>query len=220
MYIQANGNATNFGGIIEVTDKVQIYSGDSVAVTELIGGSTAAYGSVIYKDRSGQTVNIWEVDYRVSTPASRCMAWYWKDSSGNWYYRMYLTTSGDLYAYSFKTISSVRLKENIRDFDESVLDRLSRIRIRRFRWKGEDREDIGIVADEIAEEFPELVSYGRVPIDITKYDPESDEGTVYAPAGYDLSRLVIYLLKALQELYNDYKQLKREYNTLKSRLAR
>ena len=203
LYIQANGNATNFGGIIEVTDKVQIYSGDSVAVTELIGGSTAAYGSVIYKDRSGQTVNIWEVDYRVSTPASRCMAWYWKDSSGNWYYRMYLTTGGSLYIDgSYNTYSP-----KIADTEDELIRDIRRI----VNTPPAPRDESGRILHPVK----------RVPIDDMEEGEEKRFGWFVLERAFskDIGKIALSSGKLLLKLYNRVKYLEGRVNELEKELS-
>jgi len=63
-------------------------------------------------------------------------------------WRAYLTTAGDMYAYSYNTISLRELKEDIRDADlKDVFEILSKIRIGRFKWEGKDVEEIELIAE-------------------------------------------------------------------------
>ena len=99
-----------------------------------------------------------------------------------------LYQDGDLWiAGTLTEASSIRFKENIREFNEHVLDKILNIAIKRFRRKDTKKEDFGLIAEELPEEL------------ITR-DPETKK-----VIGYNLSRLVIYLLKALQELYYEVK---------------
>lgn len=55
--------------------------------------------------------------------------------------------------------SDVRLKEDIKDA-EPMLERVMKLKVRRFKWKGEDpnkKHDLGVIAQEIEDLFPELV---------------------------------------------------------------
>lgn len=79
--------------------------------------------------------------------------------------------------------SDARWKKNIRDL-ESVLDRVLRVRTVRFQWieEREGREDLGVIAQEIKEIFPDVVVEAR-------------DGHYV-----DYWKVLIYTLKALQEL--------------------
>jgi len=103
---------------------------------------------------------------------------------------MYLTTSGNLWVRGSVTeASSLKWKENIRNFEEKVLEKIVKIPIRRFRRKDIGIEDIGIIAEELPEELRVYDNNGEV-------------------VGYNLSKLVIYLLKTIQELYYEIEKLK------------
>jgi Chaperone of endosialidase len=59
--------------------------------------------------------------------------------------------------------SSRRYKENIRDLEEVsvVFDTLRPVRYRAKPGHGDDREHIGLIAEEVEELFPEFVTYGK-----------------------------------------------------------
>jgi hypothetical protein len=64
--------------------------------------------------------------------------------------------TGAVHANSFPQISDIRLKKDIRPI-EDALDQLLRINGVRFNWKNDGRADLGVVAQNVAEVFPELV---------------------------------------------------------------
>ena len=68
----------------------------------------------------------------------------------------YATYDGDS---NWDFTSDVRLKKDIRDA-EPMLDRLMDIKVRRFKWKNQSSEqdfDLGVIAQEVEDLFPELV---------------------------------------------------------------
>ena len=83
--------------------------------------------------------------------------------------------------------SSRRFKTNIRDFTDNVLEKVASIKVRRFKKDGKD--DFGVTAEELPEEL--IVRDVRT-------------GEI---SGYNVTRLVVFLLKAIQELYIKVKRL-------------
>lgn len=79
--------------------------------------------------------------------------------------------------------SSLRYKKDIRDL-ECVLDRVLQLRPVRFKYKADEREDLGLIAEEVYTLFPEIV-------------PLDKDGQPDSVSYSSLSKL---LLKALQEL--------------------
>ncbi len=75
-----------------------------------------------------------------------------------------LTVSGDLAvtgtgrASLFTATSDVRLKEDLQDLTP-VLDRLRKISAKKFRWKNQPtvQAQIGLIAQQLEQDFPELV---------------------------------------------------------------
>jgi len=66
--------------------------------------------------------------------------------------------------------SSIRYKKNITDFGRG-LDLISRLRPVSFNWKGDDKHDFGLVAEEVAEVEPLLATYdAKGVIQGVKYD--------------------------------------------------
>ena len=79
--------------------------------------------------------------------------------------------------------SSIRFKENIAPLDPA-LDKVIQLEAVSYNKIGEDNREIGLIAEDVAELFPEVVTY-------------NEEGQ---PQGIQYQRLSVILLKAVQEL--------------------
>ena len=103
-----------------------------------------------------------------------------------------LDTSGDLsIAGTLSESSSIAIKENVETYSPS-LENISKMRPVRFNKKKSTKKEVGLVAEELAEMFPELV--------------ETDEKG--NPSGVNYSRAVAVLLHGFKELYKEVKELK------------
>ena len=152
------------------------------------GNYTSAYSILEFRDSASSYA--WQIHYRASTPATRSMAWYYYNGSA-WDNLMYLDTSGNLYIKgTYGNISSIRFKDYVKPFNENVLDKVLAMKVRRFKFKNSEKELFGLIAEEMPKELQVLDGDGEV-------------------IGYNMSGLVIYLLKALQELYIELQKLKR-----------
>lgn len=78
--------------------------------------------------------------------------------------------------------SSIRFKENITQLDPA-LDKVNQLEAVSYNKIGVDDREIGLIAEDVAELFPEVVTY-------------NEEG---APMGVQYQRLSVILLKAMQE---------------------
>jgi hypothetical protein len=83
------------------------------------------------------------------------------------------------------------------------LDLIQRLRGVRFNWKSGGKEDIGLVAEEVGQVVPEIVTYEK-----NGKDAQS----------LDYSRLVPVTIEAIKELKAENKSLREENNTLHERL--
>jgi hypothetical protein len=102
--------------------------------------------------------------------------------------------------------SSRRFKQNIRDL-ESVIDKIDTLRPVRYNAKpghGDDREHIGLIAEEVEELFPEFVTYDA-------------EGNV---TGMMYDRMVSLLIKAFQSLKGDNKNLESRLTQMEDKLEK
>jgi hypothetical protein len=95
-----------------------------------------------------------------------------------------MNQSGDLtIGGTFTEQSSIRYKENVKSIP-SVSQKMEQLDAVSYNKIGSNQEEIGLIAEDVAELFPEVV----------KYDNEG------RPDGVNYSRLSVILLKAVQEL--------------------
>ena len=114
------------------------------------------------------------------------------DASGN------ATFTANISAVSITETSARKFKDNIVPL-ESQLDNIGKLNPVSFNWKKDNKQDIGLIAEEVAEVYPEMVRY------------EEEEVT-----GVNYSKLTATLIKAIQEQQKQIDELKVEITTLKS----
>jgi hypothetical protein len=114
-----------------------------------------------------------------------------------------LTTNGSL--ISFNTGSDYRLKENIVDMPDIGLEIINKLRPKTFNFKKYPGETVhGFIAHELQEHIPIAVSGEK--------DEMRGEEPMYQ--GVDASKIVPWLVKAIQELYEENQTLKTRLDTL------
>jgi hypothetical protein len=118
------------------------------------------------------------------------------DSTGLQNRANYLTIAGDTGNATFSgTItenSSIAIKENIFDFN-TTLDKINRVRPVRYNKKtNKNKKEIGFIAEELAEIFPELV--------------ENDENG--NPTSVNYTRAVAVLFDGFKQMYKELKEIK------------
>ena len=99
--------------------------------------------------------------------------------------------------------SSREVKDNIRDAREDDVERLLALRPRIYNRHGQTADEVGLVAEEVAETWPELVSWKRVEIAATTKENGKKKRRfemTNKPMGVNLTRLVVPLLKEVQAL--------------------
>lgn len=106
---------------------------------------------------------------------------------------------------SYGTISDIKYKENIIDASSKLEDILE-LKVRNFNFIGDDKKQIGFIAQEFEEVFPNM-------IDVSE-DIKSD-GETYK--SIKTSVLTPILVKAMQELAEQVKELKAEIEILKNK---
>jgi hypothetical protein len=94
-----------------------------------------------------------------------------------------LLVIGPLTATSITETSTLKLKQDIAPL-EPQSSRIQDLNPVRFTWKDTGREDIGLIAEEVAELYPEMVEYDK-------------DGH---PIGIHYSKLVVLLIRAFKEL--------------------
>ena len=104
---------------------------------------------------------------------------------------MSLTGTGNLTVKTVTETSSLRYKENVVDL-EPVSEKVDALRPVTYNRIGQEETEIGLIAEEVAEIFPEVVSY-------------DDQNR---PDGINYTRLSAILIKAVQELSAEIKKLK------------
>lgn len=117
-----------------------------------------------------------------------------------------LDVNGNVRCVDLIETSSRSLKEHITPV-ENALDKVSRLQGVRFRWKAEHggKPDLGFVAEDVAEVFPELVTW--------------EEAGVKA-SGLKYSHLTAVAVEAIKELRADVKAKDKQIADLTARLER
>lgn len=100
------------------------------------------------------------------------------------------TLLGGMTAASYNTSSSLRYKDNITTLS-GTLAKVETLRGVTFDWKKDGRHDLGVVAEEVATVFPEVVRY-----------------VSGAPESVDYGRLSAVLIEAVKDLSAEVKALK------------
>ena len=123
--------------------------------------------------------------------------------------------SGDKgsYIWSISSFSDARLKKNVSDSKIKALDKLDMVKYREFDFidkKFGTHQDLGYVADELKEVFPDCVV--SVPQDKEQFGYEE----LYQ---VDDVKMIKYLGKAIQELHGIVKEQSEEINRLKQQIG-
>ena len=103
---------------------------------------------------------------------------------------------------SFNTTSDERLKKNIVNASPQ-LDIIKSVKVREFDWKINNHHELGLIAQEIKDIIPNVVTEGG--------DDETKN-----PYGVDYGKLTPYLIKAMQEQQTIIDDLKSRIETLES----
>lgn len=116
---------------------------------------------------------------------------------------------------TFAPKSDIKFKENVQPCTESALDVVDELHFKSFDWKETgEHEDFGLIAQELEQVRPSLVSHVRV----MKYDEESGKNIVDEEnsfLAYDTAANLSLALKSIQELNAIVKGLQQEINILK-----
>jgi hypothetical protein len=118
-----------------------------------------------------------------------------------------LDVAGDVHGTSFPVSSDIRFKTNLERLD-NVLSKLNNISAYKFDWndlyqklgRSDGRRHIGVIAQEIEKEFPELVSEWE------------QDGVKYKAVDY--SRLTAVLLEAIKEQQKEIEELKAQISKM------
>ena len=135
---------------------------------------------------------------------------------------------------SYGAISDVKLKENITDAS-SKLDDLLQVKVRNFNYIGDDKKQLGVIAQELEEIFPSMIDEStdfeeqEVPQldeneqevldengDVVMTTEKVDLGTSTKSVKYSV--FVPMLIKAMQEQQDMIQELKAEIDELKKKI--
>ena len=112
---------------------------------------------------------------------------------------------------SYGAISDIKVKENITDTTPK-LDDLLQVKVRNFNYIGDDKKQIGVVAQELEEVFPSMIDESP---DFEEQEVTDEEGNVTTERvdlgtttkSVKYSVFVPMLIKAMQELNEKIQQL-------------
>jgi hypothetical protein len=118
--------------------------------------------------------------------------------SGDASVAVHITTTGN----SWVADSDERMKKDITPM-ENRLDDLLKIKVRRFKWKHNDKVDFGFVAQELETCAPDAVEVGSDEV-YSKEEAEDSltavEGALKNPYGVSREQLIPMMVKSIQEL--------------------
>jgi hypothetical protein len=177
-----------------------IYTGDATttASTQTEGISLTQGGTVSARRSNNNPLNLHIFDVTAGTGTSVPVIQFIRNGTN----RGTLEVFGNTTAPTLVGSSDYRLKENIRDYTES-LDKLLATKVRVFNEvEDADHNDvIGFVAHEFAEVFPNMVNGEKDAVDI-------EGNPIYQKLGY--TNLIPHLVGAIQALHKEVQTLKGE----------
>ena len=136
----------------------------------------------------------------------------YSDAVGGTNRDLYIDSSGKIGYLS----SSIDVKTNIRDLKEEDTSKIYQLRPVKFdRKDGSSKDEMGLIAEEVAKIMPEIISYKRNIIYKEITDPEGLKRkvvdrieTTNEPETVNYSKLIIPLLKEVQKLREEIELLK------------
>jgi hypothetical protein len=192
------GGGSGYGGDLRFSTRKSDNTWNADAVTiayngDFLVGATSGFTSSKAYFVSG-TNGYWGslskgTDYVKSSMATGSSAYmdffYYNNTTAS--YAGYISIAAGVTTYA--TSSDARLKENIVDAP-SALESVNNIQVRSFDWKnGVGSVEYGVIAQELYEVAPEGVSVGK----------DKEDGEMEIAWGFDGSKLVPRLIKAIQE---------------------
>lgn len=150
--------------------------------------------------------------------------------------RLYIYGNGNVVNTnnSYGSLSDVKLKENIEDATPK-LDDLMKVKVRNYNLIGDDKKQIGVIAQELEEVFPAMIDESEdfEEVEVPQVDEEGNEilneegevqttkekvstGTTNKSVKYSV--FVPMLIKAMQEQQEQIKSLTEQVEALKSQI--
>ena len=113
----------------------------------------------------------------------------------------FVPSTGTLTTETIVESSSIRIKENVVELQYSTTD-VMKLRPVRYNKIGKTVAEIGLIAEEVAEVIPEVISY----------DSE------HLPAAVNYGRLVTVLISSIQQQQSEIEDLKYQVNELRQEI--
>jgi hypothetical protein len=200
MLFSTNGDTER----MRITSDGNVVIGTASTVRRLNVGSTTTPGFFHNTtNASSSYCNIWQLGGSSTNDTSSYYLYCDTDAIG---VRMVIYGNGNLANVnnSYGAYSDIKLKENITDATPK-LDDLLKVKIRNYNLKGDDRKQIGVIAQELEEIFPALIEESD--------DTIKDEKGEYIKTGektktVKYSVFVPMLIKAIQEQQAQIEELK------------
>lgn len=196
--LAVTGNISSTSGV-SVTG-APIFTGDATSTpsTQTEGISLTQGGTVSARRSNNNPLNLHIFDVTAGTGTSVPVIQFIRNGTN----RGTLEVFGNTTAPTLVGSSDYRLKENIRDYTES-LDKLLATKVRVFNEvEDADHNDvIGFVAHEFAEVFPNMVNGEKDAVD-------AEGNPIYQKLGY--TNLIPHLVGAIQALHKEVQTLKGE----------
>lgn len=165
----------------DLTNKTRIVIGSTGNTSFLLDGFTEAM--VARPPTWGGGVSTWDVWATSSIGAG--------PAGSN--PRAYLNSAGTVYGMTFNSSSSIRFKKDIEPLKDSLAN-IQKLRGVRYNWKETEKADIGLIAEEVNEVYPEIVK-------------KDDDGV---PEGIDYGKLTAVLIETVKELTQKIEELERK----------
>jgi hypothetical protein len=194
------------------TTRMIITSGGNVLV-----GTTSTDGTITCT-RNGNTYNF-SATSDANNTTEGFFRGYSTSAGGN---RIIIYSNGNIVNSnnSYGAISDAKLKENVTDASPK-LDDLMQVQVRNFNYIGEDKKQIGVIAQELEDVFPSMIddSTDFEEQEVTDEDgnvtkEKVDLGTTTKSVKYSV--FVPMLIKAIQEQQDIINELKTRIETLEN----
>ena len=124
--------------------------------------------------------------------------------------------------YEFVNYSDSKLKKNIKPSEIDALSSIDKIQLYSFDWKDESKGhvNIGLVANQLEECIPELVSEGEMPVDREEAKSQTKTRKAETVKQIDIVKLLPYCIKAIQQLSEKAQDQEARIMELEKRLTK
>jgi len=185
-YFKASNNGTYFSSAGSFHE-LRTNTGNSTSLALTHTSATQPYGLYLYYPSASPNSTNFEFLYCEDSTQSKFIVW----SNGS-----VINRTG-----SYGTISDIKFKKNVEDATPK-LDDILKLKVRNFNLIGDDKKQIGFIAQEFEEVFPSMVD--------TSIEKETEEEY----KSIKTSVLIPMLVKAIQELSAKVETLEAKIQTL------